>query len=318
MKSETNRLVRVKEYSWYLLLVSRPEWGFIFSQVALMIALLYRLPVNSLISSSLSIFLFSLGHFSLNGYYDRESDSINPRGLSLRNPLGESNPLQKVQILSWTILIWILLVPFNLLLVPNSRTVSKILLLILACLIGIIGSVLYSVPPFKLKSRPILDILDTLVIIGVFIPIYVGLLGPTTFVELDLVGLGILLNFILVMGIHLPTMLIDIETDQTVGDKTTVVFLGRSKAIKLTAGVVLVRVLLLVLLNIYLMNNNLLIANWTPFLLGIIEIVAVFNLLRRQDQEGALLLYRTIMITSGGGAVIFGLLYSPTLLATYF
>ena len=65
------------------------------------------------------------------------------------------------------------------------------------------------------------------------------------------------------------------------------------------------------------MNIGLLIPNWTPFILGILEIVAVYNLLRRQDQESALLLYRTIIITSGGGAVIFGLLYSPSLLVAY-
>jgi 4-hydroxybenzoate polyprenyltransferase len=112
-------------------------------------------------------------------------------------------------------------------------------------------------------------------------------------------------------------MLIDIETDRMIGDKTTAVFLGKRKTIYLTAGVVLIRIFLLVVLNLHLMNIGLLISNWIPFILGLLEIIAVLNLLKRQDQEGALLLFKTIIITSGGGAVIFGLLYSPTLLLAY-
>jgi 1,4-dihydroxy-2-naphthoate octaprenyltransferase len=201
--------------------------------------------------------------------------------------------------------------------VPDSFSQPKFLLGFLALLIGMLGSIMYSVPPFRLKARPFLDIFGTFLIIGLFIPFYIGLLGSATLVDLNLIGLGIILSVILVMGIHLPTMLIDIETDRVVGDNTTVVFLGMKKAIYLTAGVVLLRVLLLIVLNFHLMNIGLLITNWTPFILGIIEIIAVYNLLCRQDQEGSLLLYRTIIITSGGGAVIFGLLYSPALLVAY-
>ena len=317
MRTGFDTILTVKKFVWPLLILSRPEWGFIFSQVALMVALLYQLPVSSLIMSSLSIFLFSLGHFSLNGYYDKRSDALNPRGLSLRNPLTNSSPLQRKHIFLWIVLIWFMLIPLNILFIPHSTSPQKLTLGFFAFGIGMIGSVLYSVPPFRLKSRPFLDILGTFLIIGIFIPFYIGLLGPSTLVELNLIKLGIVLNFILVMGIHLPTMLIDIDTDQKVGDKTTAVFLGQTKAVYLTAVVVLFRVLLLVFLNLHLMNIGLLIPNWTPFILGILEIVAVYNLLRRQDQESALLLYRTIIITSGGGAVIFGLLYSPSLLVAY-
>ncbi len=302
---------------WNLFILSRPEWGFIFSQVALMVALLYQLPLKSLLAGSVSIFLFSLGHFSLNGYFDRQSDTLNPRRLSLRNPLANSNSLKKQHILIWISIIWMLSIPFNIVLVPTATSTEKLLLGFGTFLIGITGSVLYSVPPFRFKAKPFLDVLTTFLIIGLFIPVYIGLLGSTLLVEVDLILLGIVLNLILVMGIHLPTMLMDIETDQESGDITTVVFLGREKAIYLTAGIVLLRVFLLVFLNLHLMNIGLLITNWMPFILGVIEIIAISNLLIRKDQEGALLLFKTIIITSGGGAVIFGLLYSPILLTAY-
>ncbi len=317
MKNVFNKKLVSRKIIWQLIVLSRPEWGFIFSQVALMVALLYQLPLESLLTSSVSIFLFSLGHFSLNGYFDQQSDSLNPRSLSLRNPLATSSSLHKIHIVIWIILIWTLLIPLNIFLIPNSVSQLKLFLGFLAFLIGMTGSILYSVPPFRFKAKPFLDILVTFLIIGLFIPFYIGLLGSSVIVDLNLIGLGIVLNIILVSGIHLPTMLIDHETDQRVGDITTAVFLGKRKAIHLTAGVVLARVFLLIVLNLHLMNIDLLIPHWTPFILGLLEIIAVYNLLKRQDQEGALLLFKTIIITSGGGAVLFGLLYSPTLLQAY-
>ena len=82
-----------------LIILSRPEWAFIFSQVALMVGLLYQLPMESLIIGPISIFLFAMGHFSLNGYYDKHSDAINPRGLSLRNPLNGDKVLNQKNVI---------------------------------------------------------------------------------------------------------------------------------------------------------------------------------------------------------------------------
>jgi hypothetical protein len=65
------------------------------------------------------------------------------------------------------------------------------------------------------------------------------------------------------------------------------------------------------------MTIGLLFVSWVPFLLGLIELISVINLLKRKDHEAASLLFKTVIITSGGGAVIFGILYSPILIATY-
>lgn len=300
-----------------LITLSRPEWAFIFSQVGLMVALLYRLPIEGLIIGPISIFLFTMGHFSLNGYYDQYSDNVNPRAFSLRNPLIDPTVLSIKSIGIWVTFLWVLLVVINYFTYPASLFTLKFPLMIIIYSIGIIGSLSYSVPPLRLKSRPFLDITATFIIIGLFIPVYIGLLSEEILVPNDLIGLGILLTLLLVLGIHLPTMLVDIETDSQVGDMTTAVYLGRKKAVILTSVFVTARVIGLIIINIYMMRIGLLIESWIPFILGLIEIIAIINLLKRKDQEAASLLYKTIIITSGGGAVIFGLLYSPILVTTY-
>jgi 1,4-dihydroxy-2-naphthoate octaprenyltransferase len=300
-----------------LFLLSRPEWAFIFSQVALMVALLYQLPPISLIQGSFSLFVFGLGHFSLNGYYDKESDGLNPRELSLRNPLSKSSSLRNQDIFLWIGVIWGSLLPLNLLLLLPTLTERKFILTCVIYSIGIIGSVLYSVPPFRFKARPFLDLGITFIIIGFFIPLYIGLLSSDLFVTQNLIQLGIMLNLLLVMGIHLPTMLIDLEIDKAMADRTTAVYLGHKNAIVLTSIIILLRVVGLIYLNLSLMSDGILVISWVPFLLGFLEVLAVINLLIRKDQESASLLFKTILITSGGGAVIFGILFSPTLISVY-
>ena len=300
-----------------LILLSRPEWAFIFSQVALMVALLYQLPPLSLLQGSVSLFVFGLAHFSLNGYFDKESDQLNPRQLSLRNPLSKTSSLTRLTIFLWVGILWGCLLPLNLFLVHPSLTGAKFVLICVVYMIGIIGSILYSVPPFRFKARPFLDLIVTFVIIGFFIPLYIGVLGSDLFISLNLIGLGIIFNLLLVMGIHIPTMLIDIETDKIMNDYTTVVYLGHKNAITVTSITVIIRVIGLIYLNLTLMFDGVLIVSWVPFLLGFLEILAVLNLVIHKDQKAAELLFKTILITSGGGAVIFGILFSPTLIAVY-
>ncbi|MHA2239949.1 MAG: hypothetical protein ACXAB2_16550, partial [Candidatus Hodarchaeales archaeon] len=247
-----------------LFLLSRPEWAFIFSQVALMVALLYQLPPISLIQGSFSLFVFGLGHFSLNGYYDKESDGLNPRELSLRNPLSKSSSLRNQDIFLWIGVIWGSLLPLNLLLLLPTLTERKFILTCVIYSIGIIGSVLYSVPPFRFKARPFLDLGITFIIIGFFIPLYIGLLSSDLFVTQNLIQLGIMLNLLLVMGIHLPTMLIDLEIDKAMADRTTAVYLGHKNAIVLTSIIILLRVVGLIYLNLSLMSDGILVISWVP------------------------------------------------------
>ncbi|MHA1945280.1 MAG: UbiA family prenyltransferase [Candidatus Hodarchaeales archaeon] len=301
-----------------LIKLARPEWSLIFAGVAGMVGLLYQLPWESIIIGLLSISLFLAGHFSLNGYYDRKSDALNPRGLTLRNPLRDSLFISKYSLFVWVVFLWSLPIPINLFIIPNSLVFPKLFYACFAYCIALIGSFFYSIPPFRFKSRPFVDLGVTFFLIGFFVPIYVGLLGSDTLVSINLLLLGILLNLILIAGVHLPTMLIDLEIDKQAGDTTTAVYLGKKKTIYATSIIIVARVTGLALMNLHLMTEGILITSWVPFVLGFIELLAVYNLLRRQTWEASLLLLKIILITSSGGGVIFGLLYSPTLILAYF
>ncbi len=300
-----------------LIKLTRPEWGFIFASVAGMVGLLYQLPWDSILTGWISIYFFIAGHFSLNGYYDRKSDALNPRGLTLRNPLSESTFISKEIIFLWVVFLWSLPVPLNIYFIPNSLTLPKLVYAFLAYGIALMGSFFYSVPPFRFKSRPFLDLSVTFFIIGFFVPFYIGLLGSKSLVSFDLLLLGISLNLILIAGVHLPTMLIDLEIDKQAGDQTTAVYLGKKKTIYVTSLVIVARVAGLALMNLHLMMEGILIISWVPFVLGAIELIAVYNLLHRQTWDASLLLLKIVIITSSGGGVIFGLLYSPTLITAY-
>ncbi|MHA1933334.1 MAG: hypothetical protein ACW96X_12375, partial [Promethearchaeota archaeon] len=214
----------------------------------------------------------------------------------------------------WVAILWIIPIPINIYIIPNSLTLPKLFYAFSAYSIALIGSFFYSVPPFRFKSRPFLDLGVTFFSIGFFVPFYVGLLGLETLVGFDFLLLGISLTLILIAGVHLPTMLIDLEIDKQSGDTTTAVFLGKKKTIYLTSFVIVARVAGLALMNLYLMMEGILIFSWVPFVLGVIELIAVYNLLHRQTWDASLLLLKIVIITSSGGGVIFGLLYFPTLI----
>jgi len=300
-----------------LIVLSRPEWGFIFAAVSGMLGMFYQLPVPSVFIGWLSIYLFTAGHFALNGYYDRNSDIKNPRGFSLRNPLIKGSVLSKNDIFIWVVILWLILIPLNFIFVPNSTLLAKTTLAFVTWFIAMGGSLLYSIPPFRVKARPFLDIVITVFIIGISVPVYIGLLGPNVLVSIDKLTYGIILSVILVAGIHLPTQLIDLDTDAKVGDMTTAVYLGWKKASYLTSVLILFRVIGLALINLVLMHEGLLIVSVAPFFLGLVEILTSINLIEKQNRNAAVGLFNIVIITSCLGSIIFGILYAPVLSSTY-
>lgn len=294
-----------------LLVLSRPEWGFIFAGVAYMLSLLYSLPLISLSIAWLSIYAFTCGHFSLNGFFDKDSDAKNPRSFSLRNPLVSSDLLSPKTIYLWVGILWFSVIPLNIFFVPESLTLPKLPLAFGAYFLAVGGSIVYSVPPLRFKARPYFDLIVTILIVGVFIPFYVGLLGFDTIVNTKLLFYGIILCVLLVTGIHLPTILTDLEVDQENGEMTTAVLLGWKKASYLTSTIICVRVAGFAIVNLILMNEGFLIPNFIPFLLGAIELVVACNLARRKNRDAALLLWKIVILTSIVGGILFGLLYTP-------
>ncbi|UCE13568.1 MAG: UbiA family prenyltransferase [Candidatus Heimdallarchaeota archaeon] len=295
-----------------LFILSRPEWGFIFAGVAYMLSLFYLLPlIPSITVGWVSIYAFACGHFSLNAVFDKDSDVDNPRSFSLRNPFVTSDLLTKRIIYLWVGLIWFLPIPINILFVPNALTIPKLPLAFFSYFLAIAGSMAYSVPPLRLKARPFVDLIVTVLIIGVFIPFYIGLLGSEILIDLRLLGYGITLCVLLVAGIHLPTILTDLETDLIHGERTTAVFLGWNKTSLLTSIAIIVRVAGFATINLILMMEGTLIPSILPFLLGIIEFVLAINLVWHRNRDAALLLWKTVILTSIIGGFLFGFLYIP-------
>ncbi|MFX0015697.1 MAG: hypothetical protein ACFFB2_12245 [Promethearchaeota archaeon] len=294
-----------------LLILSRPEWGFIFAGVAYMLSLLYLLPLMSIVVTWCSTYAFVCGHFSLNGFFDKDSDINNPRSFSLRNPLTASDLLSSRIIYLWVGFLWFSVIPLNIFFVPNALTYPKFVLAFIAYFLAVGGSITYSVPPFRLKARPFLDLIITLLIIGFLIPFYIGLLGTNTLVDIKLIFYGIFLCILLVAGIHLPTILTDLDTDQNNGEVTTAVLLGWRKASYLTSIVILIRVVGFALVNLVLMNEGLLNPSFLPFLLGIVELILGTNLAWRKNRDAALLLWKGVILTSIIGGILFGFLYTP-------
>ena len=294
-----------------LFILSRPEWDFIFAGVAYMLSLFYLLPFPSLSVAWLSMYVFAGGHFSLNAFFDKDSDSLNPRSFSLRNPLVTSDLLTPRAIYLWVGLLWFLLIPLNIIVIPNALTFPKLPLAFFAYFLAVGGSIAYSVPPLRLKARPFIDLIITVLIIGVFIPFYIGLLGSETLIDTKLLVYGIILSILLVAGIHLPTILTDLETDIKNGEMTTAVYLGEKKASYLTSTIIFARVAGFAIINLVLMNDGILDPNVLPFVLGVVEIVLACNLAWRKNREAALLLWKVVIATSIIGGILFGLLYTP-------
>jgi 4-hydroxybenzoate polyprenyltransferase len=276
-----------------------------------MLSLFYLLPLVSLSVAWLSIYAFVCGHFSLNGFFDKDSDTKNPRSFSLRNPLVSSDLLSSKTIYLWVGLLWFLVIPLNIFFVPEALTFPKLPLAFGTYFLAVGGSIIYSVPPLRFKSRPFIDLIVTVLIIGVFIPFYIGLLGSDTIVDTKLLFYGIILCTLLVAGIHLPTILTDLEVDQENGEMTTAVLLGWKKASYFTSVIIIVRVTGFALVNLILMNEGILIPNLIPFLLGAIELVLACNLALRKNRDAALLLWKIVILTSIAGGILFGLLYTP-------
>ncbi|MFX0084484.1 MAG: hypothetical protein ACFFAU_02320 [Candidatus Hodarchaeota archaeon] len=294
-----------------LIILSRPEWGFIFSGVAFMLSLFYLLPLKSLIIGWISIYAFSCGHFAVNGLFDKKSDVINPRRFSLRNPLSYSTLLTSRIIYLWVALVWLILIPLNLTFIPFTTNSLKVPIALFLFILATCSSILYSVPPFRLKSKPFVDMIITLVIAGFCFPIYIGLLGPNVIVNERLLFYGMTLSLLLVIGLHWPTILTDLETDIQNGENTTAVYLGRINASYLTSFGIFLRITGFAILNIALMKEGLLMINILPFILGIVEGFLAINLVWRKNQSSVELLWKTVIITSIIGGIIFGFLYTP-------
>lgn len=308
-----------------LIKASRPEWSFIFAGVAYMLEIYYQGPDDYYWIGIVSIFLFGWGHFSLNAFTDKESDRINPRKLSLRNPFTDKTcGINKNHIITWTSSIWFLVFLINILYTPNP-SIEKWIAGSILIIFSLFVSISYSVKSLgRLKARPILDLISTAAIFAFFIPLYLYFIPSE--IRFETTGLiinltttigrffsGVLFTSLLVLGIHMPTILCDLEQDRQVGDMTTAVWLdakNKDYPFYFTAGMMLVRVGGFALMNVLLMISSVIAPSYLPFILGMIEILLVIRMLRDKNRQSAINLWKGVIVTSMIGGILFGILYS--------
>lgn len=307
-----------------LILLSRPDWSFIFAGFYFMVALFYALPRDQLFLGWFSMYLVAMGHLSLNGLYDKETDAANPRKWSLMNPIAEgSTLLSKKDVFGWVAVLWSLTLGLNLLLLPHINFIKGILavLFFLTC---VVFSVLYSAPPVRLKGRPFLDLVSTFLVFGLafatyaaFVTVEVTISGVSimmsSYIPTDIFFVGLLFNIILLVGIHLPTVLGDLEADKAAGDVTTAVYLGWEHGSIITVIASWARTLGLTIVVTYLALTDIL-SFFIPglvlaYALALPDIYFSLRLLRNRNRESTVALWKSIILTSIGGGFVIGFLY---------
>ena len=113
----------------------------------------------------------------------------------------------------------------------------NIFFFVLICIVNFIGYI-YSMPPLRLKTKPIGDILcNAFAGVGIFIA---GLSINKVFFDLMIV-LG---SFTLAAVFYIPTVLTDFEFDTIAGLKTSAVFFGPKKILQIMAILLLLNIII--------------------------------------------------------------------------
>lgn len=172
------------------------------------------------------------GVYVLNQIIDIESDRVNKKLYLLpEGYIKVSHAWIEVGVLF--ALAWILAIPF-------SKEFKIILLL------SMILGILYSIPPFKFKARPILDLLSNSVGYGV-LAFSLGWVTEVLFSKL--IFLYSLPYFFAVGAVFINTTIPDIEGDKKAGEITTGILLGPQKAYWVATGFILTSFVLSVYLT---------------------------------------------------------------------
>jgi 4-hydroxybenzoate polyprenyltransferase len=291
---------------------SRLEWAFIFALAALLIGIIYRIPSDTVLLGFVTFFLIVMGHFSLNNFFDIDTDRLNTRKISMRNPFIEKNMVQAKHVYMWVGMLlglsWLLII------LSFYQSFIKELVLTVVLMLSFSVSVVYSVPPLRLKGRPFLDLVSTSGIFGCVLPTWIGLLGA----EIRLEGLSLIILFpiplhvllliivlavLLINGIHLPTILIDLEYDKAAGDITTAVWLGQERTATVSALVVLLSITGMgIIMNLFKLWG-ILDFSILGYLLGVIEMYFAFKLWRNKDRESAMTLCKAIVVINSIGVL---------------
>jgi len=116
-------------------------------------------------------------------------------------------------------------------------------------IIGIIMGVTYSLPPFKFKARPFIDIIWNAIGYG-YVNFLIGwMTGNPITIRATVIAIPYVL---LVAGVFVNTTILDIEGDKKVGELTTGVYLGANRAAKLALVLMVLTVVISYILRVWI------------------------------------------------------------------
>jgi hypothetical protein len=185
------------------------------------------------------MFLFFLGHFSLNAVFDKEADSNNPRKSEFSS-WNDSSGITVKMILIVIGIVWtssiigsiFYMLYFNSLLIPFF------------IFLAILLSVTYSVPPLQAKGRAPWDLIVDQVSFGILGPLFalesfVGIYSVSLFDVILLLSISISTLSIVV----LPTIMMDTTIDRFYGYNTFSVRFGMKNTLKAIGFFLLIQIL---------------------------------------------------------------------------
>lgn len=182
-------------------------------------------PVHWLVFFALT-FPYSFVLYGLNDLYDRESDAINDRkdGIMGEPMDQESSELVK----KWA--------PASGLFLLLAAILSGNLVTVVGAVFLLLGALMYSVPPFRIKEKPPLDNLAN-GIFYVLVPFAMGFtfVKPLTSIPSEVFWLGVVF-----LGLHTAGALADYEADKRAGHRTVAHLLGRKGSMACSLGLILV------------------------------------------------------------------------------
>lgn len=186
----------------------------------------------------LAFFIYSIllgGIYILNQIYDRESDRLNKKlFLISEGYIGVRSAALQLIFLSGVGIIL------------SSLFFSRVFVLFIGLSLSL--GFLYSVPPFKLKGRPLFDMIANSVGYG-FLNFGIGWLATKDF-SLRMLELSLPYMFA-VSAVYVNTTILDIPGDRRTGDITTGVWLGMRRASYLSTIFVVIALLLSILVRNY-------------------------------------------------------------------
>lgn len=181
--------------------------------------------IEAILFACLWAFPYSLWICSVNDYYDFDTDKIN----QFKGKLSGAKPHPSER----RFLIFLAIISFLVIVVPTTLFASFTSLL--WSLSAIIVVFIYSSPPIRLKTRPIIDSLSNgAFVASVFLTGYFHNANVSTISESSaLAAIAFVLG---VSAVHILGALRDYTPDKTAGMTTIAIFLGQKKSALLAAG----------------------------------------------------------------------------------